>query len=143
MAQIEGKEIIEGIWATADKKQIAILLKDDQGGQTSTQAKEGEDNWHLFFTVFNPDDVTNFTEQRQKNIAEQRKRLEKVKEEQKQVNVKMQQLFQAKLEAFEIEEVQKSENREMRSKIRRSKSLTEVYAQTAALIISEMNNDTE
>ena len=143
MSLIDGKKIVEGIWATADKKRVAILLEDEQGGKNSIQAHEGDTNWDLFFTVFNPDQVTMFTEKRQKNIADDRKRQEKIKEEQKQVNVKMQQLFQAKLEAFEIEAVQKSENREMRSRIRRAKSLTEVYAQAAALIISEMNNDTK
>ena len=43
-------------------------------------------------------------------------------------------MFRAKLEAFEIPEVRDSENRELRSRIRKSKSLTEISALVASLI---------
>jgi hypothetical protein len=140
MAQINGLDIVEGIWAAQDKNKIAILLLNPDKSRTSVQAERDSDEWAIFFTQFNEDDVTNFSEKRQKQLTGDKKRQEKIKQEQKSVNTQMQQLFQAKLEAFEIETVQASENREMRAKVRRSKSLTEVYATTAALIMMEMKN---
>ena len=46
-------------------------------------------------------------------------------------------LFQAKLEAFEIEHVKNSQNRALKSRLRRSKNLTEVNI-FAMLIVKEM-----
>ena len=46
-------------------------------------------------------------------------------------------LFAAKLEAFEIEEVKNSKNRELKSKIRKAKTILEVTAFTAAVILKE------
>ena len=46
-------------------------------------------------------------------------------------------LFDAKLEAFEIEIIKISKNREFKSRIRKAKSIMEVTALTAALIMLE------
>ena len=49
-------------------------------------------------------------------------------------------LFQAKLEAFEIEEIKMSQNRDLKSKIRKSKNMMEVTAYSAALIALEQKS---
>lgn len=49
-------------------------------------------------------------------------------------------LFSLKLESFEIEEVKNSTNRQLKSKIRKAKTLTEVQAFTTIIIMEELRN---
>ena len=47
-------------------------------------------------------------------------------------------LYEAKLEAFEIPEIKNSKNRKLKSLIRKSKTLGEIQAYTAVLVMKEM-----
>lgn len=146
MAKINGMTIVEAIWVSLEKKdQVAILLEREDGSRTSIKADavDSDENWLILNSVFNKDDITNFSEKRRADQKRDQRNRERKNDDQQKTNALLKNLFEAKLEAFEIEAVQKSENRELRSKIRRSKSLTEVYAYTAALILSEMDNATE
>ena len=72
-------------------------------------------------------------------MAEDAKEHEKRKEFEKDEieRIKSDALFDAKLEAFEIADIKNSKNRTFKSRIRKSKSIMEVTALTAALIILE------
>ena len=82
-------------------------------------------------------------EQLEENTLRQIKKInnervdKKQKEEAAIERKKQEELFALKLKAFEIEVVKNSMNRNLKSKIRRSKNDFEVLAYTAALIISE------
>ena len=52
-------------------------------------------------------------------------------------------LFQAKIDAFEMDVIRNTTNREMKSKIRRSKSIMELTAYVGAIIALETMNGTK
>ena len=52
-------------------------------------------------------------------------------------------LFEAKLEAFEIDEVQRSENKLLRSKIRKSKNMIELNAWVTAILLENLPKEDE
>ena len=52
-------------------------------------------------------------------------------------------LFKIKLQVFEIEEVKESKNRELKAKIRKSKTFMETLAHTVALILDSQNADSK
>lgn len=84
------------------------------------------------------------SEQLEENTLRQIKKINKEREDKKQKEEaaierkKQEELFALKLKAFEIEIVKESLNRELKSRIRRSKNDVEVLAYTAALIVSEV-----
>lgn len=74
------------------------------------------------------------------NAEAEQKRL---KEEAKVERKKQEDLFAVKLKAFEIEAIKNSENRALKSKIRRAKNDFEVLAYTAALILNEESTSSQ
>jgi hypothetical protein len=54
--------------------------------------------------------------------------------------MQQEQLFVAKLDAFEIDAVKNSKNRDLKSKIRKSKNFMEVTAYTVMLLMQEEAN---
>ena len=54
---------------------------------------------------------------------------------------KLEQLFNAKLEVFEIESIKNSSNRKLKSKIRKARSIFEMQAFLTMLIQEEYNNE--
>jgi hypothetical protein len=54
--------------------------------------------------------------------------------------MQQEQLFAAKLDAFEIDVVKNSTNRDLKSKIRKSKTFMEVTAYTVMLLMQEETN---
>ena len=142
------EKMIEGIWRSNEKNGVAILWERDDGSRYSSQSVKGDANWNTFFEIFKPEDVDKFTKvhqerrnqrkNREGNKGEEKKRMDKVNQERRKAADELESLFRAKLEAFEIPEVRDSENRELRSRIRKSKSLTELYSITAALIATSV-----
>ena len=70
---------------------------------------------------------------------EQRRQLElnKIKAQ------KLEQLFNYKLETFEVEEIKESRNRILKSKLRRSKSIPEVNLYAMMILQDKLENETE
>ena len=137
--------MIEALWRTPEKKEISILYEREDKSRYSGQALEDSREWKDFFYKFTPEQVDQFSEtnriQREiqnKGRGPRIKQVAQVEEKQKVERRKaaddLETLFRAKLEAFEIPEVRDSENRELRSRIRKSKSLTEISALVASLI---------
>jgi len=54
---------------------------------------------------------------------------------------KLEELFNAKLQAFEIDEIQQSTNRELKSKLRRSKSMVEVNLYAMMIMMEAIENE--
>tara|TARA_A100001201_G_scaffold63172_1_gene59779 strand:- start:2162 stop:2761 length:600 start_codon:yes stop_codon:yes gene_type:complete len=143
--------MVEGLWRTGEKLEISILYERQDKSRYSGQAVKGSREWKDFFFKFTPEQVDQFTEahriargvkpasQRVRNDNNNdrqqiQKREDKQAMERKKAADELETLFRAKLEAFEIPEVRDSENRGLRSRIRKSKSLTEISALVAALI---------
>ena len=136
--------MIEGLWRSAEKKEISILYEREDKSRYSGQALEDSREWKDFFHKFTSEQIDSFTDAhrvqreargpRPDHEQEIRKREDKQSAERKKAADELETLFRAKLEAFEIPEVRDSENRELRSRIRKSKSLTEISAVIAALM---------
>lgn len=109
-----------------------------------------EDGSVFTASVSNPDDgvnpdwteiFENFTEEEiEKNTAEfsekseNRRKLAANFAADSREKEKNEALFQAKIDAFQLEEVKGSKDRTTKSKIRKAKTLVEVYAYTAAIV---------
>ena len=136
--------MIEGLWRTGEKEEVSILFERKDKSRYSGQAVKGSREWKDFFFKFTEDQVDAFTDAhraqreargpRPNQQKEIKKREDKQAAERKKEADELETLFRAKLEAFEIPEVRDSENRELRSRIRKSKSLTEISALIASLI---------
>lgn len=56
---------------------------------------------------------------------------------------KLEQLFNYKLETFEVEDIKQSKNRMLKSKLRRSKSIPEVNLYAIMILQDKLENETE
>ena len=135
--------MIEGLWRTDEKKEISILYERQDKSRYSGQALEDSREWKDFFHKFTSEQIDEFSEtnkiqreaqNKNRPSREIKQRDEKQRFERKRAADDLETLFRAKLEAFEIPEVRDSENRELRSRIRKSKSLTEISALVASFI---------
>tara|TARA_Y200000002_G_C22668521_1_gene658989 strand:+ start:1000 stop:1416 length:417 start_codon:yes stop_codon:yes gene_type:complete len=126
-------------WGNNNKTQVICEFHYEDGPiQTAaiTDTKEGNPDWKEVFDTFTVEEIDNLTEDaRAEDAKEHEKRKEFEKDEIERI--KSDALFDAKLEAFEIEDIKNSKNRAFKSRIRKSKSIMEVTALTAALIILE------
>jgi len=76
-------------------------------------------------------------EERHRNRHEEEKRRA---QERKQAQ-KLEELFNAKLEIFEVDTIKDSKNRKLKSKIRRAKNIYEMMAYTTMLLQDELNEE--
>tara|TARA_B100000424_G_scaffold24189_2_gene17103 strand:+ start:2180 stop:2602 length:423 start_codon:yes stop_codon:yes gene_type:complete len=133
-------EILEGIWENENiKTNITVLLRNDEEGQYTLNTSEDTGLWDRFFEKFKPTDVDYFTEKnKQAHIVDQKKEQQKNKTEDA-----LKDLFEAKLKAFEIEEVKNSENKFLRSKIRKSQNMIELNAWVTAILLESIPQEDE
>lgn len=149
-------------WGNDDKTQVICRFVYSDGRELEAavmDTADGNPDWQEIMDNFTTEDIdviTNEIKQRrgrasaaiidQKlkeiNMTEEEKaelEAKKIAEQQTRVNrLKAEELFQAKLDAFEIEYVKNSTNRTMKSKIRKAKTIMEVQSMTTALILHEM-----
>jgi hypothetical protein len=70
-------------------------------------------------------------------MTDKQQRLEKEKAEQ------LQKLFEAKIQAFEVEEIKNSKNRILKAKLRKAKNLIEVNIYSMMIVMEELQNESE
>ena len=126
-------------WGNDQKTQVMCEFHYDNGPiQTAavTQTKEGNPDWKEIFDNFTSKQIDKLTEGA---LAEAREEHEKRKQMERDdiERMKVDALFQAKLDAFEIDIIKNSKNRELKSRIRKAKTLIEVTAFASALITLE------
>lgn len=126
-------------WGNDQKTQVMCEFHYDNGPiQTAavTQTKEGNPDWKEIFDNFTSEQIDKLTEGA---LAEAREEHEKRKQMERDdiERMKVDALFQAKLDAFEIDIIKNSKNRELKSRIRKAKTLIEVTAFASALITLE------
>jgi len=89
----------------------------------------------------------NTIEKIQRNTDEREERHRKrresdiIKEKERKQARKLETLFDAKLEVFEIEQVKNSKNRKMKARMRKSKNTHELMAYTTILLMEEIQNE--
>ncbi len=126
-------------WGNDQKTQVICEFHFENGPiQTAavSQTKEGNPDWQEIFTKFTPEEIDKLTEGA---LAEAREEHEKRKQIERDdiERMKVDALFQAKLDAFEIDIIKNSKNRELKSRIRKAKTLIEVTVFASALISLE------
>lgn len=84
--------------------------------------------------------ITENTEIRKKK-KEEEKRKEKLEKNQQKVNKEFDDLFQAKIQAFDIEAIRKTTNKKLRSKLRRSKNVIELNAYVTMILMESLDNE--
>ena len=128
-------------WGNNNKTQV-ICEFHYEGGPIQTAAitdtKEGNPDWKEVFDTFTIEEIDNLTEDVKAEEAEEHEKRKEFEKDEIE-RIKSDTLFGAKLEAFEIEKVKNSKNRKLKSHIRKAKSIIEVTAFTAALLIYENN----
>ena len=127
-------------WGNNTKTQVICEFHYGEGQPIQTAAisetKEGNPDWKEIFEKFTIEEIDEITETyKAEEKRERDKRIEYHKDEMERM--KSDALFDAKLEAFEIEDIKSSKNREFKSRIRKAKSIMEVTALSAALIMLE------
>jgi hypothetical protein len=80
------------------------------------------------------------TQRKIRNLADQRAK-DKEQKEAQALRKQQEELFAAKLKIFEIDSIKTSQNRPMKSRIRKSKSDVEAMAWAAVLMLEEANKE--
>jgi predicted dehydrogenase len=122
-------------WTSSSKDAVHALATYDDGIVERLIVTRTDDNpfWQLITESLTVEDIDNFTESVRQE-SRQRAKIEAYRQQESHVKRKYNDLFSAKIEAFDIPEVINA-SIQNRSSIRKAKSLTEVYARVAACII--------
>jgi hypothetical protein len=134
------KKIVNPYWADEAKTQIVCTFEYEDGTSLTASVMntmDGEDNnpdWDQVFTDNTIEEVESATNTRleardsgEKNII--------IRAKDDKEKKKNEDIFQAKIDAFQIEEVKESKDRTTKAKIRKAKTLTEVIAYATILIM--------
>lgn len=133
------REILEPRWANDSKTKVHCVFKYDDGRVLKAivqDTAEGNPDWKEIFEKYSTDELDKNTEQLMKRIDEERNN-QVQREKERAETLKNESIFNAKLEAFTIEEIKNSKNTKLKSKIRRAKSMMEVTAYTSLLLMVE------
>lgn len=126
-------------WGNDQKTQVICEFHFENGPiQTAavSQTKEGNPDWQEIFTKFTPEEIDKLTEGALAEAREEHERRKQIERDDIE-RMKVDALFQAKLDAFEIDIIKNSKNRKLKSRIRKAKTLIEVTAFASALITLE------
>jgi hypothetical protein len=135
------REIINPRWGNEEKTHILAGFKYDNGqvitaSITNNGDAQGNPDWEEIMNTFGAAAIdANTTKALDDHAA--RKQLKQEQQLQDLDRRKKEVLFNAKAEAFDIDLVKNSKNRDVKNKIRRASSVTEVLVYTAMLHMME------
>jgi len=134
------KKIVDPYWGDEGKSQVVCTFEYEDGSSLTASVMntdKGEDNnpdWDQIFKEHSKKDIDAATEKRleERDSKEEDIIIQTKAEREKKKN---EDIFQAKIDAFQIEEVKESKDRATKAKIRKAKTLTEVIAYSTLLIM--------
>jgi len=137
-------------WETAQKDRLTVRLniEHDDGSFTTTVARVSkfDDNGNLsadYLEILEQntlEKIDEFTEERLERHKKQRQA--KAKREKESIESKrLQDLYNLKLQAFEIPEIRNSDNRPLKARIRKAKNVVEMQVFCALLVMGELNKN--
>tara|TARA_B100001287_G_scaffold245524_1_gene222856 strand:- start:424 stop:861 length:438 start_codon:yes stop_codon:yes gene_type:complete len=145
MADIERTWIKDAFWETPEKNQLNCISEHKEGFKDVRQVhklKRGDPLFDECVEALTEKHIDVNTDRRvNKKFREQ--------EQQRQLEInkrkaqKLEELFNYKLETFEVEEIKESRNRILKSKLRRSKSIPEVNLYAIMILQDKLENETE
>ena len=146
------KEWKHPFWETAAKDRLTARLNitHDDGSFTTTVARVSkyDDNgrvssdWEEVLQQNDVKDIDKFTEDRLERHRQKREANIKRQEERNEAK-RLEELFNYKLQTFEIPEIKNSENRKLKAKIRKAKNIVEMNAYATILLTEIMNESKE
>lgn len=139
-------------WADDSKEAVtAILTVTDSQNKKTTQVvtvnrtnPDGSENpdYSEVIDQLTEEKITINTQKRIE-AKRQEEELEYQRREERARAVALEQLFDAKLKAFEIEDIKNCKDRVLKSKLRKAKNLIEVNAYATIIIMEQMNAEKE
>jgi len=145
MADIERTWIKDAFWETPEKNQLNCISEHKEGFKDVRQVHKLKRGDPLF------DECVEALTEKHIDVNTDRRVNKKFKEQEQQRQLeinkrkaqKLEELFNYKLETFEIEDIKESKNRILKSKLRRSKSIPEVNLYAIMIIQDKLENETE
>lgn len=139
------KVYLNPYWSNKENRHLIVTIKYPNGKESIASIMDPEGNnpdMKEVLAMYTEDDIDENTrkglERRNENIKRQMERRES-----QAARVKQESLFNAKLQAFEIELVKNSKDTELKKAIRKSKNIMEVQAYTTLLMMKEIDNAKE
>ena len=146
------KEWKHPFWETAAKDRLTARLNitHDDGSFTTTVARVSkfDDNgrvssdWEEVLQQNDIKDIDKFTEERLERHRQKREANIKRQEERNEAK-RLEELFNYKLQTFEIPDIKNSENRKLKAKIRKAKNFIEMNAYATILLMEILNESEE
>lgn len=135
-------KFIEPKWLVPEEKnQIDVKIIDDNGNRQRLIIPRDENNtdYKSLLLQYTVEQIQKNTDESVRIFRESKSR-DNQREKEHAERRANEELFLAKLEAFEIEEIKNSTNRELKRKIRKSKNKTEILINAIIGIIDERNS---
>ena len=103
-------------------------------------ADEGNADFDAVMEMYGEEEIDRLTAEHHEE-RKRREQVEKERAEVQQARKKQEVLFNMKLEAFEIEEIKNSQNRDLKKRLRKAKSPIEIQAYATLLIQEALANE--
>ena len=142
----------DSFWESYDQNRITSVLMttDDDGRVTKQQLTvnrynpDGTDNpdFQEILNSLTEEKITQNTQKRNEKRAAEREAREQQRLEREKA-AELQKLFEAKIQAFEIEDIKNSKNRVLKAKLRKARNLVEVNIYSMMIVMEELENGTE
>lgn len=142
----------DSFWESYDQNRITtiLMITDDEGRVTKQQLTvnrfnpDGTNNpdFQEIINQLTEEKITENTQKRNEKRAAEREAREQQRLEREKAD-KLQKLFEAKIEAFDIEDIKNSKNRILKAKLRKAKNLIEVNIYSMMIIMEELENASE
>ena len=145
MADVKRTWSKDAFWETPTKELLNCISEHKEGFKDVRQVhklKRGDPLFDECVEVLTEKHIDVNTDRRvNKKFKEQEQRRQL--ELNKRKAEKLEQLFNYKLETFEVEDIKESRNRVLKSKLRRSKSIPEVNLYAIMILQDKLENDKE
>ena len=140
------KRIIKNPWWGNPEKTIVRCQFFMENGEileaSVSDTEEGNPDWHEIMGTFGIEEIDKRTQAFLDQHEEDHKRKKEWEKDQVEKG-RSDALFPAKLEAFEMDLIKNSKNRELKSMIRKAKSIMEVTTYTSVLVMKELEIETK
>ena len=145
MADVKRTWIKDAFWETPTKELLNCISEHKEGFKDVRQVHKLKRGDPLF------DECVEALTEKHINVNTDRRVNKKFKEQEQRRQLelnkrkaeKLEQLFNYKLETFEVEDIKDSKNRILKSKLRRSKSIPEVNLYAIMILQDKLENDKE
>ena len=146
------KEWKHPFWENAAKDRLTVRLNitHDDGSFSTTVAKVSKydsdgkvtSDYEEVLSQNTMDEIDKFTEDRLERHRQEREANIK-KQQEKNEAKRLEDLFNFKLQTFEIPEIKESTNRKLKAKIRKAKNVIEMNAYATILLMESINAESE